>query len=250
MTQPPPCQVCNATERRLYAAHGGHELFECANCGFIALDPLPDDETRAALYDDAYAGASGGYFAKVDKKMRRARRRAAHIASRTGGNGGARRRFLDVGANAGFMVEAAREKGFESVGVEVDATSVAYAREHYPSNTFFHGSVEDYAREAEGAGFDAVYCSEVIEHVADANTFVAAIAALTGPGGLLYLTTPDIGHRRRPRDLASWDAFCPPSHCLYFTEASLRRLLEKHDFGQIHRRFAWKPGLTVLARKN
>ncbi len=147
------------------------------------------------------------------------------------------------------MVEEAREKGFEGVGVDFDGTSIAYARKRYPKNIFFHGTVEDYAREAAGAAFDAVYCSEVIEHTADANSFMASIAELTRTGGLLYLTTPDIGHRRRPKDLTAWDAFCPPSHCLYFTEGSLRHLLNKHGFSHIQRRFAWKPGLKVLARK-
>lgn len=201
------------------------------------------------MYDDAYGDASTGYFAKADKKMRRARRRAAFIAARAKARPGEGRRFLDVGSNAGFMVEAARERGFEAVGVELDGTSVAYARKHYPKGAFFHGTVEDYAREAQGALFDGVYCSEVIEHTADANSFMAAIAALTRPGGLLYITTPDIGHRRRPKDITTWDAFCPPSHCLYFTEGSLRLLLKNHGFGHIRRRFAWKPGLKMLARR-
>ncbi len=248
MSKVPTCQVCDATVRRLYAAHAGHELFECAGCGFVVLDPLPDAGARVALYDDAYGGASTGYFAKVDKKTRRARRRAAFIANKVRERPG-QRRFLDVGSSAGFMVEAAREKGFEGVGVELDGTSVAYAREHYPQNEFFHGTIEDYALGNRGPVFDVVYCSEVIEHTADANSFVAAIAALTQPGGLLYLTTPDIGHRRRPKDLTAWDAFCPPSHCLYFTEGSIRLLLQKHGFTHVRRRFAWKPGLKVLARK-
>lgn len=248
MSKAPACQICDEVVRRLYAAHASHELYECAGCGFVVLDPLPDAAVRVALYDDAYGGASTGYFAKADTKMRRARRRAAFIASKVR-RGPAQRRFLDVGSSAGFMVEAAREKGFEAVGVELDGTSVAYAREHYPENTFFRGTVEDYAREAGGTVFDVVYCSEVIEHTADANSFMAAIAGLTRTGGFLYLTTPDIGHRRRPKDLAAWDAFCPPSHCLYFTEGSLRLLLEKHGFDRIQRRFAWKPGLKVLTRK-
>ncbi len=248
MSKAPACQICDAAARRPYAAHAGYTLHECAVCGFVALDPLPDAAARVALYDDAYGGASTGYFAKVDKKTRRARRRAAFIARKVRG-GPAQRRFLDVGSSAGFMVEAARKKGFEGVGVELDGTSIAYAREHYPENTFFRGTVEDYAHEAAGMVFDAVYCSEVIEHTADANSFMAAIARLTRTGGILYLTTPDIGHRRRPRDLAAWDAFCPPSHCLYFTEGSLRLLLKKHGFQDVRRRFAWKPGLKVLARK-
>lgn len=248
MSKAPACQICDAEACRPYAAHAGHQLFECTGCGFVFLDPLPGAVARVALYDDAYGGASTGYFAKVDKKMRRARRRATYIASKAR-PGPAQRRFLDVGSSAGFMVEAAREKGFAGIGIELDGTSVSYAREHYPRNTFFHGTAEDYARENQDAAFDVVYCSEVIEHTADANSFMVAIAALTRPGGLLYLTTPDIGHRRRPRDLTAWDAFCPPSHCLYFTEGSLRHLLKKHGFDHIQRRFAWKPGLKVLARK-
>jgi hypothetical protein len=69
------------------------------------------------------------------------------------------------------------------------------------------------------------------------------------PGGLLYITTPDIGHWRRPKDITTWDAFCPPSHCVYFTPKNLRLLLERHGFQVSHRRFAWKPGIKIIARR-
>ena len=97
--------------------------------------------------------------------------------------------------------------------------------------------------------FDVAYCSEVIEHVPNANRFVAAIAALMAPGGMLFLTTPDISHWRRPRDLAAWDVFVPPVHCLYFSPANLARLLGKHGLRIVHRRPAFKPGIKVLACK-
>lgn len=210
------------------------------------MDPPPSAETVAALYRDAYQGATGGYFGKVDKKMRRSRGRARTL-----------RRLLrdrpaptliDIGANGGFMVEAARQLGFRAVGVEIDPVSVAYARQHYPDNRFCEGSIESFAAQSDER-FDAAYCSEVIEHVVDANSFVAAIAALLRPGGILYLTTPDIGHWRRPRDVTTWDAFAPPSHCLYFTRRALTGLLANHGLAIIRRRFNWKPGHKVLARK-
>ena len=69
------------------------------------------------------------------------------------------------------------------------------------------------------------------------------------PGALLYLTTPDIGHWRRPRDIRRWDGFSPPAHCLYFTVRSLARLLARHPLETVHRRFAWKPGIKILARR-
>ena len=102
----------------------------------------------------------------------------------------------------------------------------------------------------DGAPYDLVYCSEVIEHSPDVNRFVAAIAPLLAPGAALFLTTPDIGHWRRPRDITAWDAFCPPSHCLYFSPANLARLLARHGLRIVRRRPAFKPGIKVLARKS
>ena len=79
---------------------------------------------------------------------------------------------------------------------------------------------------------------------------VTAIAALMRPGSVLYLTTPDLGHWRRPRDIAVWDAFSPLSQCLYFSAGNLSCLLARHGVPVFRLRLAIKPGLKVLARKS
>ena len=243
-----PCPVCAAPDARTFLSYEGHELGECRDCGLVFLDPMPAAEALAALYHDAYDGAQAGYFGKVGAKMRRSRRRLRWLARRLERPVGARSRLLDVGANGGFLVEAARELGFEAVGVELDPVSVDYAARHFAGSRFVRGTVEDLAAAGEPT-FDAVYCSEVIEHVPDPNGFISGIVALMRPGALLYLTTPDIGHWRRPRDIRRWDGFSPPAHCLYFTVRSLARLLARHPLETVHRRFAWKPGIKILARR-
>lgn len=221
------------------------DLYRCTDCGFVFLHPLPSLEDMQARYHDAYQGATAVYFTKVEAKMRRSRRRMGQLARCLPAD--RRKRFLDVGCNGGFMVEAARERGFEAWGVDLDPALIDYARAHYPDNRYLAGPVEEI--DASHGPFDAVYCAEVIEHVADANGFVAAIASLTEPGAALYLTTPDIGHWRRPRDLLEWDAFTPPAHCLYFSPNNLALLLRRHGFEIFKRRLAWKPGIKVLARR-
>lgn len=243
------CQICGSTSTTPVIAQDDVAVVTCTECNFVFMETMPSEEVQAAIYDDAYDGASAGYFAKVDSKMRRSRRRARAILRMTANKSDTRPRFLDVGANGGFMTEAAREQGFDCVGVEIDQASVAYAREHYSANEFFLGSIEAYQEAANGATFDAVYCSEVIEHVPDLNPFVEAIAKLMTPDALLYLTTPDYGHWRRPKNLPEWDAFCLPSHCVYFDRQTLSRLLEKHGLKIFRYRFSLKPGLKVLARK-
>ncbi|MBM3502266.1 MAG: methyltransferase domain-containing protein [Alphaproteobacteria bacterium] len=241
------CPSCGSSERRPYAPECGHALRECLTCGLVAMEHLPTAEEVARLYRDAYQGATAGYFAKAEKKLRRSRRRARTLFRAMGARPGLT--LLDVGSSGGFMVEAARREGFTATGVEIDPVSVDYARRTYPSNDYFLGTIEAFAAVWSGASFDAAYCSEVIEHVTDVNGFVAALARCLAPGAILFLTTPDIGHWRRPKMLKDWDAFAPPSHCLYFTYRALAQLLAKHGLPVERRLFNWKPGIKVLARR-
>ena len=49
VSKAPACQICDAAARRPYAAHAGYKLYECAACGFVALDPLPNAVFRVQL---------------------------------------------------------------------------------------------------------------------------------------------------------------------------------------------------------
>jgi SAM-dependent methyltransferase len=222
------------------------ELFEC-ECSMIFMDPPPTAETLGAIYDSNYSGTPY-YLAKAGKKMYRMRHRARLIERAVRSNHlNKPLRFLDIGCSAGFMVEAARERGFEAVGVEPDHIAVEYARTHFPNNTYFTGLLETV--DLGSHRFDVVYCSEVIEHSADCNAFMTRLAQVMNDGGLLYLTTPDISHWRRPRDVTKWDGFRPPGHCLFFSPATLENLLKRHGFTVLRRSFALKPGIKLFAQK-
>ena len=236
-----PCQICGSRNNPLFAIKDDFCLHQCPDCGLVYLDPMPSSQELSELYTDAYSGTTKGYFKKADKKLRRARRHVKTLRKKTSGD-----RFLDIGCNGGFTVEAARENGFLAHGLELDGISLDYARSHFPNNNYFHGTIQDYETVEL---FDVVYCSEVIEHVDDANAFLSATAKLMKVGALLYLTTPDISHWRRPRDIKQWDAFCPPAHCLFFNTSNLTRLLHTHKLKVVKVRWAWKPGIRLYARR-
>ena len=236
---PSACQICGNDAPAIFASKNGYQLYQCQECHLVYVDPMPSADELAALYNNAYDDTTAGYFAKSEKILRRSRRRLARIGRKVAGG-----RFLDIGCNGGFTVEAAREHGFEAFGIELDPVSLAYAQSHFPTNHYFHGRIEDYPSKKP---FDVVYCSEVLEHVADANGFLSATARLMRPGALLYLTTPDISHWRRPQDIHEWDAFFPPAHCLYFNPLNLTTILARHGLEVIRRRWAWKPGIKLYA---
>ena len=238
---PSACQICGNDAPAIFASKNGYQLYQCQDCHLVYVDPMPSADELAALYNNAYDEATAGYFAKSDKILRRSRRRLARIGRKVAGG-----RFLDIGCNGGFTVEAAREHGFEAFGIELDAVSLAYAQDHFPANNYFHGRIENYPVKNL---FDVVYCSEVIEHVADVNSFLSAITRQMKRGALLYLTTPDISHWRTPKNINQWDAFCPPAHCLYFNPSNMTRLLHRHGLRVLRRIWPWKPGIKLYARR-
>ena len=118
----PTCPVCRTAECRDYYTHKGMELYACKHCATVFLHPPPTVDESVDFYQDSYDGASTGYFAKVDRKLRRSRERLRYLSRYVSAG-----KFLDIGCNGGFMVEAARERGFEAHGLDLDGVSIAYA---------------------------------------------------------------------------------------------------------------------------
>lgn len=217
-------------------------IAECDGCGVLRIEPMPSPEELGRFYA-SYVG-DAGYSKRLDSKIRRATKRLKKLRPRIKA---ARPSFLDVGCNLGAAVEAARRLGFEAHGIEIGAESVEKAKQLFSECQFRAASAEELA--ATGAQFDLVYCTEVIEHVADPVGFVRALAQLVKPGGLLYLTTPDAGHWRRPKDFLSWHEVKPPEHVSWQTKRSLRHLFTNNGFATPSFQFTLKPGIRMVVRR-
>jgi SAM-dependent methyltransferase len=235
------CRACDGIISTSNGSKNGYIFWRCTGCGTITIDPFPTLAELEAFYK-SYAGTTD-YTKKERSKIRRATQRIKRLKRLTKG-----RRFLDVGCNYGFGVVAAHALGLDAHGIDVDSTAIASDQQRYAGRgTFTHISVEDYA--ARGAKADIIYTSEVIEHVPNADSFVAAMSTILNTGGVLYLTTPDASHWRVPKDFTTWDQVIPPEHLTYFTRKGMKILLERHGFKNVRFGFNMKPGIRVMATK-
>ncbi|MEW6415071.1 MAG: bifunctional 2-polyprenyl-6-hydroxyphenol methylase/3-demethylubiquinol 3-O-methyltransferase UbiG [Pseudomonadota bacterium] len=102
------------------------------------------------------------------------------------------KRVLDVGCGGGILAEAMAAAGAQVSGIDLSEKALKVARLHlYESGRqvdYQLSSAEDYAAQHAGE-FDVVTCMEMLEHVPDPASVVAACARLTRPGGRVFFST-------------------------------------------------------------
>jgi 2-polyprenyl-6-hydroxyphenyl methylase / 3-demethylubiquinone-9 3-methyltransferase len=133
------------------------------------------------------------------------------------------KRALDLGCGAGLLCEPLARLGAAVTGIDAAEENVAAAQAHAAGS----GLAVDYrcgdVAELELKDFDLVTSMEVIEHVADKPSFIAALANALKPDGLMILSTPNRTPASRlllvegaeqlgmiPRGTHHWDHFITP----------------------------------------
>ncbi|MGH8821190.1 MAG: bifunctional 2-polyprenyl-6-hydroxyphenol methylase/3-demethylubiquinol 3-O-methyltransferase UbiG, partial [Rhodoferax sp.] len=108
--------------------------------------------------------------------------------SRVNGN-----RVLDVGCGGGILADAMARQGAQVLGIDLAGKALKVAELHAlevqtPNVQYREISAEALAQEQPGS-FDMVTCMEMLEHVPDSASIVAACAALVKPGGWVFFST-------------------------------------------------------------
>lgn len=102
------------------------------------------------------------------------------------------KRILDVGCGGGLLSEGMAVRGANVTGIDLSEKPLGVARLHLLESgqkvDYRKISVEHLANDMPGA-FDAVTCLEMLEHVPNPSSVIAACARLVKPGGQVVLST-------------------------------------------------------------
>lgn len=117
--------------------------------------------------------------------------RLAWIEQLAGGLAG--KQVLDVGCGGGILADSMARKGAEVLGIDLATKALRVAQLHAleaqtSGVTYREVAAETLAAECP-ARFDVVTCMEMLEHVPDPASVVAACSTLVKPGGWVFFST-------------------------------------------------------------
>ena len=188
--------------------------------------------------------------------------RLNYIEQHCGGLAG--KKVIDVGCGGGLLSEGMARRGAEVTGIDMGEAPLTVAKLHlYESQQTvdYQQSTAEAFADSYPEQYDVVTCLEMLEHVPDPSSVIAACAKLVKPGGQLFFSTINrnakaytfaiIGAeyllKMLPKGTHEYQKFIKPSELQQY---SLEAGLEFEDiiglhFNPITQRYWLAPGVDV-----
>jgi SAM-dependent methyltransferase len=222
------CALCGTQSylrlfRSLPAAIFGvkRNIYRCSYCGGGCTVPAP-------TIDFGYYIEQSHYECEFNAKSHLYKRFAndflnfAEVSAHTFGMSLANSRLLDIGAGRGWLVEQARLRGVDAVGVELNRANVRSAkRDGIP----LYESLDSIPTQGGDELFDILTLSAVIEHVPEPASFLSAHLARLRKGGLVLVSQAAFDGLLPTSAPWLWYGWQPREHFWHFNEPALRSLL-------------------------
>lgn len=158
-------------------------VFVCESCFLVQLPLTVAPEEIFADY---------AYFSSFsDSWVRHARAYVGQMVERFGFDSTSR--VIEIASNDGYLLRSFVERGIPVLGIEPAANVAAAAQEAgIPTLVEFFGHELARRLRDQGEGADLLIGNNVLAHVPDLNGFVAGLAALLLPGGVVTMEFPHL----------------------------------------------------------
>ncbi|HTI68513.1 MAG TPA: class I SAM-dependent methyltransferase [Candidatus Limnocylindria bacterium] len=187
------------------------DLCQCRGCGFRFFDPvLPGN---SAFYEDLQRQIPTYYPVTCPGFER-----ILALAKKEG-----IKEVMDLGCGSGAFLDAAKEAGIQTHGLDLNSAAVANCRKR--GHDVQNCTAEAYAASRPDRRFALVTAFEVMEHVPDPAAFFREGALLLAPGGYLGIAVPNGCGVHAIWNLSPYE--WPPHHLSRWYRDNLRQLGEQ-----------------------
>jgi len=215
------CPLCSSRSFDILLHSQQYSILQCKDCSFCfcnnyeqvnysnRIDLNPESQWRSTSQMKEYVNKFSCYARIVKKYLKKPEN------------------WLDVGANLGFGVIAARSLGFQASGIEPEHRIAELAREKYAIDI-----KEGYLKDSlnKGINFQVISYYDVIEHIDEPLTELKQAYSILKDDGFIVIKVPNSYREiKRLKDKKETELFAP-DHKNYFTYHTLKKLLETAHF--------------------
>lgn len=232
-----PCPVCRHEAVEPFNA----DYLRCPECEAVFYFEIPSPAKLTEVY-------SGGFLKRTKRRLLAPFRKIHHRTrlgydrTRNGENfakivalAGDRppATFLDIGCNRGFLLEAAKDAGWEVWGMEYSPEQIRPFLNSYPevAPRVKVGDFGELAPTLPAGHFEVVTAIDVVEHFLEPLGCLREIARVLAPGGAFVFQTPSTRLPDAVECGPAWGELKPAEHMTMFHPENLLALAREAGFG-------------------
>lgn len=226
------CPSCRSNKYEFQFVKDHLNIVSCQRCSLVYVNPILKPEICENIYRSTeYADIVKklGEESHDYRKERFGYERMVNIERYTPQN--LPKKLLEIGCSTGFMLEAARERGWESVGVELNPSAVRFGRERGIN-------IIDRPLEEIDFGvkkFSAIAMYDVIEHLVDPAETLEKVRELLVNRGAVFIYVPNFQSASKELlGVENAHFIWPTHHLTYFTPTTLGDFLHRRGFEVVH----------------
>lgn len=217
---------CPSCESKSFSKemHKDHfTLVRCNNCDLVYTNPIFDDEHYKETYrsEDYQQIVKDLGEASHEYRLKRFGNERIKIMKEFLPSKDSIK-YLDVGCSTGFVVEAAKNIGWEAIGIDLNPSAVSFGKSR---GLDLRNSSLDEISFPENY-FDAITLFDVLEHLSNPKDILEQSLKYLKKGGIIFIYVPNFDSASRV--LLDLDAhFIWPTHHLnYYTPKTLTQLMK------------------------
>ena len=223
LLMPRACPTCGAVDAALELEKDHMRIARCVACDLVYVNPTFDEAHYRSVYaSEAYQDIVRDLGIK-SHEYRVARFGVERVGLMTRHLRAERPRYLDVGCSTGFVVEAARDAGWEASGIDLNPSAIEFGcGRGLDVRTV---ALEDAGFAAQT--FDAVSLFDVLEHLLEPVRTLRACERLLKPGGIVFLYVPNYDSASRLLMGSDAHFIWPTHHLNYYTPVTITDLMHR-----------------------
>ncbi|MFA4941998.1 MAG: class I SAM-dependent methyltransferase [Patescibacteria group bacterium] len=219
------CPICHSDKINFYSEKNKCQTYCCTICGLAFVYPISEDFKK--IYgQDYFKNESGGSFGYSDYDRDKEPMRGVFVSYlKDIENKVEGRKIFDVGCATGYFLDIARDRGWQTGGMEISEYAAKEASER--GHGIFFGNFSE--EEIKGK-FDVVTMWDVLEHLDNPLKYLKTANRILTEDGFLLINTINRESLWAKILNKRWHLFIPPEHLFYYTPKSLETLLKNNGF--------------------
>jgi len=216
------CPLCGIYSNNIAIIEKGYQGKKCEKCNMIFISPRPAEGEIIELYRKMNSSV---ITESNDSAKRLHARHNLSLIKRYIGSGS----ILEIGAGAGYFLKESKRLGFDVCAIELNDKQARFINDNLEicceTTPLNEGSFN-------GKKFDLVYHSDVISHFYDPTHIFNMINFKLKDKGFVIFETGNYGDVDQ-RYYSYIPGFQYPFHLFFFSENSIRKLLDQTGFNLI-----------------